>query len=113
MKWYVIKNPRWKYANGKFIMKRGWGNGYVAISPSHCLYGKGENSLSVNGKIKVHGGLTYAQHGDGDYAPKNWWVFGFDTSHYTDNLENWPKERVIEETIRLFWQLLEIEWGGL
>ena len=113
MKWYVVANPHWKGINLEQIIRRGWGNGYVAIPPSHCLYGKGENSLSVSGKIKVHGGLTYAQHGDGDYAPKHWWVFGFDTSHIGDTLTNWPKEAVEDETKRLFCQLLDIELGEL
>lgn len=113
MKWYVIENPHWKKPSGIPVIKRGWGNGYVAIPPSHCLYGKGENSLSVSGKIKVHGGLTYAQHGDGDYAPKHWWVFGFDTSHFGDNINNWSKEAVEDETKKLFCQLLDIELGVL
>jgi hypothetical protein len=113
MKWYLIENPHWKKPSGIPVIKRGWGNGYVAIPPSHCLYGKGENSLSVSGKIKVHGGLTYAQHGDGDYAPKHWWVFGFDTSHFGDTIEKWPKEAVEDETKRLFCQLLDIELGEL
>jgi hypothetical protein len=113
MKWYVVKNLHWKSKFEIQVIKRGWGNGYVAVSPKHCLYGKGENSSSINGKIKIHGGLTYAQHGDGDYAPKNWWVFGFDTCHSGDNISNWPEERVIQETKKLFIQLLEVEWGEL
>jgi len=108
-----MESQHWKHPSGLPVIKRGWGNGYVAISPKHCLYGKGENSPSIRGKIKVHGGLTYAQHGDGDYVPKDWWVFGFDTSHFGDDINIWPKERVIEETKELFIQLLEIEWGGL
>jgi hypothetical protein len=111
MIWYVIENQHWKGIDLKQVIKRGWGNGYVAIPPSHCLYGKGENSYSISSKIRVHGGLTYAQHGDGDDAPKHWWVFGFDTSHFQDCIDTWPKERVIEETKELFIQLLEVEWG--
>jgi len=113
MMWYVLENQHWKDSFAEQVIKRGWGNGYVAVTPSHCLYGKGENSYSISSKIKVHGGLTYSQHGDGDYAPKDWWVFGFDTSHFGDNLQRWSKEDVEEETKKLFWQLLEVEWGEL
>ena len=113
MIWYVIRNPQWKYNNEVSVLKRGWGNGYVAIPPNHCLYGKGENSHSISSKIRIHGGLTYAQHGDGENAPKDWWVFGFDTAHFGDTIEKWPKEAVEAETKKLFCQLLDIELGGL
>jgi hypothetical protein len=118
MKWYVVESPRWKYADGKFVIKRGWGNGYVAIPPSHVLYKKDYDRVfylleDTEYQISVHGGLTYSDFGDGDIAPKDWWVFGFDTSHFQDCMNTWPKERVIEETKELFIQLLEIEWGGL
>ena len=43
----------------------------------------------------------------------NGWSFGFDTAHYADNLINWPKEKVIEETLRLYAQLFDIELGTL
>ncbi len=111
MKWYVVKNLHWKSKYEVQVIKRGWGNGYVAVPPTHCLYGKGENSYSVDNKINIHRGLTYAQFGDGVNAPKDWWVFGFDTSHFGDTIGTWPEERVIEETKELFIQLLEIEWG--
>jgi len=111
MKWYVVESPRWKYANGKFVIKRGWGNGYVAIPPMHPAYKMDYDTLLFD--LKVHRGITYADFGDGNNAPKEWWVFGFDTAHYDDNLEKWPKERVIKETKELFIQLLEIEWGEL
>jgi hypothetical protein len=45
--------------------------------------------------------------------PKDWWVIGFDTGHYGDTMERWPKEAVEAETKRLFCQLLDIELGGL
>jgi hypothetical protein len=34
------------------------------------------------------------------------WCVGFDTSHYGDNLSEWSKEKVQEETERLKEQLL-------
>lgn len=114
MKWYVIKNQHWKCSFEVQIIKRGWGNGYVAIPPSHCLHGVDYSECdNVEFPPIVHGGLTYARPGDDLNVPKDWWVFGFDTSHFGDNIENWPEEAVIEETMNLFWQLVELEWGGL
>jgi hypothetical protein len=109
LKWYVIKNPQWKHASGFPVIKSGYGNGYVAVPPTHPAYKIHYDNIDID----VHGGLTYSQHGNGKTAPKDWWVFGFDTSHFQDNLENWPKEAVEAETKRLYCQLLDIELGEL
>lgn len=93
------------------VFQRGWGNGYVAVPPAHPAYKMDYDTLIY--PLDVHGGLTYSTFGDGVDAPKDWWVFGFDTCHYGDNLTNWPKEAVEAETKRLFFQLLEIELEGL
>ena len=115
MKWYVIENehliPNAKNPTIIQGLRLGWGNGYVAVPPSNCLHGV--DYLACDNIIEVHGGLTYATTGNGVNAPKDWWVFGFDTCHWGDNLDNWPKEAVIEETMNMFWQLVELEWGGL
>jgi hypothetical protein len=112
MIWYVLENEQLRpdLLNPDITegLKLGWGNGYVAVPPSHCLYGH----FIIN-QIHVHGGVTFSGNGYHVNTPKGWWVFGFDTSHWGDNLENWPKEAVIEETMSMFWQLVELEWGGL
>jgi hypothetical protein len=109
LKWYVIKNPQWKDSNHFPVITRGWGNGYVAVPPTHPAYKIYYDNIDID----IHGGLTYSQYGNGKIAPKDWWVFGFDTAHYNDSLENWPKEAVEAETKRLFSQLLDIELGEL
>ena len=98
-------------------LKRGWGNGYVAIPPSHPLWGLDYSSVYT---IDVHGGLTYSELNNSygmfrqnPELPNNYWIFGFDTAHSGDTLEKWPKEAVEAETKRLFCQLLDIELGGL
>ena len=118
MIWYVLENEQLipNLLNPLITerLKLGWGNGYVAIPPSHCLHGVDYLDCdNVELPPKVHGGLTYARPGDGINAPKDWWVFGFDTCHWRDNLDNWSEEAVIEETMSLFWQLVTIEWGEL
>jgi signal peptidase I len=111
--WYT-KISGWKTnLNNQFIKRLagGWGNGYVAVPPTHPAYKMDYDTLMYN--INVHGNLTYSQFGDGKNAPKEWWVFGFDTNHYTDDINIWPKEAVEAETKRLYCQLLDIEWGEL
>ena len=103
MKWYVLEN-----INFMGIASGGWGNGYVAVPPSHCLHGH-----CIIDHVEVHGGVTYNGYGYHLNSPKGWWVFGFDTAHFGDDLEKWPKEAVEEETKKLFHQLFEIEWGEL
>lgn len=87
----------------------GYANGYVAVPPEHPYYGKDYDDVPV----EVHGGLTYgtvagcsavldgAEFLEGDHIPENWTVFGFDTCHYDDSLASWPRERCIEETLKL------------
>jgi len=91
--------------------ERGWGNGYVAIPPTHPAYKMDYDTLMYD--LNVHGGITFCEFGDGDLIPEDWWVYGFDTAHLDDDLETWPKEAVEAETKRLFCQLLDIELGGL
>lgn len=96
----------------------GYANGYVAVPKGHPFFGKGYDDVNVS----VHGGLTFATSGSNiaknlpetqvlegniQNLDDNWWVFGFDTCHYMDNLENWPREAVIAETLSLKKQLEE------
>ena len=108
MIWYVIEGFKWQLTNSVLDrLDKGWGNGYVAVPPTHPAY-----KVDFD-KFNIHGGITYTGFGNGQDAPRDWWVLGFDTSHYDDNIEQWPKEAVEAETKRLFCQLLDIELGGL
>mgnify|MGYP003651145990 CR=1 FL=1 len=120
MKWYVLENEdKRKYLSSRvsedILYEKGWGNGYVAVSPTHPLHlgNITQIKISLVQSLNVNGGITYNDYGDGKYAPKDWWVFGFDTSHFGDTIEKWPKEAVEAETMSLFWQLIELDWGGL
>lgn len=67
--------------------------GYVGVNRSHPTYGLFYDSygnlarLSIQrklGDIKVHGGLTFAERGNGkEWAADLWW-FGFDCAHSDD-----------------------------
>ena len=97
----------------------GYANGYVAVPKDHPFFGKGYDDVNID----VHGGLTFACPGNEITAAslpetevlegclydlnEDWWVFGFDTCHYMDNLDNWPREAVITETLNLKKQLEE------
>ena len=89
---HKIKENTWL---PRYLMDCGWGNGYVILPPEHPLFGVDYNDIDVD----VHGCLTYGAMEDEN------WVVGFDTAHFADTLENWPEERVEEETIRLKEQL--------
>ena len=119
MKWFVVKGFEFKSVKVKLNQKlpNGWGNGYVAVPPSHPLWGVSYFDLE---DIDVHGRLTYSEMNDvpGIFIdhpeiPNNYWVFGFDTKHWDDTEKKWPKEAVEAETKRLFCQLMDIEIGGL
>lgn len=88
----------------------GYANGYVAIPKEHPYYGRDCNEINVD----VHGDLTFSDFGKFFRESKtiefingslkdieDYWVLGFDTCHFGDNLENWPREAVIEETLKL------------
>lgn len=91
----------------------GYANGYVAVPPGHPMHGLDYDAVDVD----VHGGLTLANGTEFIYenpwinpddiefldekVPEGYWIFGFDTCHAFDSLDNWPRERVIEETMRL------------
>ena len=80
------------------IVDIGWGNGYVDVPNSHPIFGVHYDEIDVD----VHGGLTYSQFIDGK------WRVGFDTGHYGDTLKRWPQEKVLEETTRLFKQIVNM-----
>ena len=89
-------------------IKHGWGNGYVVVFNNHPMYGKGYGEVPAD----VHGGLTFS--GSANDFPElteefeGGWVFGFDTAHYCDDMERWPKEAVERETENLKSQFVEL-----
>jgi hypothetical protein len=92
--------------------KKGWGNGYVIIPKDHPFYGKNYDEIdNLMPDLDVHGGLTLSHPTDDlDWPelPKNskgTWIVGFDTAHIYDTPEEWTKEAVIKETIKLKEQL--------
>jgi len=94
--------------SNRFEFEFGWGNGYVLIPKNNHLHGN--DYINVD----VHGGLTFSGLVDAkmveylelDKEDEGKWCVGFDTSHYGDNLSEWSKEKVQEETEKLKNQLL-------
>lgn len=104
--------------NDNAFMTAGYANGYVAIPPSHPYFAVDCCEIPVD----VHGGLSFGEiyledglHdnwfntvewlGEDSFVPYGWRILGFDTLHYGDNLDTWPKERCIKETLMLKYQL--------
>ena len=105
LRWFIKRNHVFdaKSEVAKNIgmeLKRGWGNGYVVIPPIHPWHNKDYNDIDV----EVHGGLTFGEPYETlswpelTEADKGHWIIGFDTCHYSDTKERWPKEAVREET---------------
>lgn len=105
---FIIKNNYNKY------YQCGYGNGYVILPPGHRYYGVDYEHIECS----VHGGLTFSKsvkdikHTMFDFKSHNiedGWVIGFDTCHYNDSLENFPKSRVIEEVMNLKKQMYQVK----
>jgi len=116
--------------NYPLIMEFGWGNGYILLPTNHPLY---EVSYDDMNTISVHGGLTYGRFFDsdsflnwtegleidGDVTKENYkkfnnyWIVGFDTSHYGDNKENCTKKYVTMQTEEFIEQFLDSDIEGI
>lgn len=87
--------------------EKGWGNGYVCLPPGHVYHSEPYEDIPVD----VHGGLTYGQIGSDcglsclPDGMEDWWIVGFDTAHWRDSPELWPKWRVEQEAEELQKQL--------
>ena len=108
-----LHSKRNEEINKSHLCYAGYANGYVAIPPEHPLFGKSYDEATAAG-IDTHGGLTFAEKSDllvkywdshlellDGQLPEGYWVFGFDTMHYSDNLETCPREYVVEVVTRL------------
>lgn len=101
-----------------FPQECGYADGYVAVPPHHPLWGMYYDR--VNEFVSVHGGLTYSRAYNErlvsdaillseDEVPVDSWIFGFDTIHWGDNLENCSEAFCKSETIKLVEQFKKIK----
>lgn len=63
--------------------------GYVGVGKNHPLYGVFYDNEEVY-NLYVHGGITYASDGEGQYPVESegvWW-FGFDCAHWEDRCDH-------------------------
>lgn len=111
------------------IFESGWGNGYVLLPPNHPFYGKDYDDLGIS----IHGGLTFGSNFDSEYFLEwtkdlqiegdvnvenfekfdNYWMIGFDTAHYGDDIINCSLQYVINETENLLDQCLDDNIKGI
>lgn len=112
------------------ILTFGWGNGYVLLPTNHPLHGIPYDDIHG---IRVHGGLTYGRFFnsesfsewiegleiDGDLTRDNYknldgyWMIGFDTNHYGDDIETCSKEYVKLQAEKLMHQCLDDKIEGV
>lgn len=116
-------------------MPHGEANGYVAVPPGNRFWGKHYDNVDgiyVHGGLTFSepayfptevaakayswnrgaGGnpiFNDAEFIDGcmEDIGDDWWVFGFDTFHFSDSPEEWDRAAVIRETLDLMEQLTE------
>ena len=83
--------------------KGGWGNGYITITKEHPFFGKSYSDIMDENDNCFSQELTYSKYADNEEneIDHDQWVIGFDTNNCFNNLEDYPKERVIEDTVRL------------
>lgn len=72
--------------------------GYVGVKAGYVCHGKHYDHLPYADlfSIDVHGGLTFADEGDGSWRPKGYWWLGFDCGHAWDLV---PQILELEETV--------------
>ena len=99
------KTSNWfvKKSEGLYIAERGWGNGYAIVPKGNHLYGKSTSEvhamLSKRSDIKLYSEITFS--GTMNYEGKQYSSIGFDTNHFGDTIEKWPKEKVEEYARKL------------
>lgn len=94
----ILKNS---YGVPTLTNNKDWLCGYVGLPKGHKYYEKDYDRININ----VHGGLTFADKGDGKIWTAGLWWIGFDCAHYNDTISFWNLERVQEEVERLVRQL--------
>jgi hypothetical protein len=109
IQWFVKET---KHLQRFMSIDFGWGNGYACIPEGHPCHGLDYDDIHNKYDISVNGGLTFAcaasKLTDWEEIPtdcKDHWVVGFDTAHYNDSLEKWPKVMVELEAQNLASQL--------
>jgi hypothetical protein len=68
---------------------------YVGVPADHPLAGKSDTDPALD-DLSVHGGLTFADEGDGRYRPAGWYWYGWDYAHAGDlipGLHAYPGDR--------------------
>jgi hypothetical protein len=104
----VVRGAFVKNQQNRQLGTYGWANGYLILSNDHPYYGKDYDDINNNIEIYVHGGWTFSSHlnkfknvelkmldGDNINFEDDLWVIGFDTKHFDDDLEKWPREKVL------------------
>lgn len=100
-----------EYNNLPDVDNRGWGNGYVVIPEGHKLYNI--DLAQINDNVEIHGTITLrVLASELDWPEitedmKDSIILGFDTAHGVETIKLWPKERVINETLKMQHQLIK------
>lgn len=92
-------------------MRGGWGNGYCGLPPDHPCWGMSYDDIYREyPHIDIESELTFSNKNGkfSDECPEDYWIFGFDTLHFGDDLIKWPEDKVRETANKLAYFFLEI-----
>lgn len=96
----------------RFIIMRGTAClcAYIGIPLDHPLANKSYDDLPVS----AHGGLTFANKGDGEIRPKEFFWYGWDYGHSGDYCfygDDMPTFRNLDEKKWLIEDVIKDSWG--
>lgn len=89
------------------LQRRGHRCGYVGIPTEHPAFGLDYTS-DILSEIWIHGGLTFANGGNGYPVEGNYWWLGFDCAHFHDRadihavLDNFE---LTDDEIEMLWEV--------
>lgn len=105
---YTVNNG-WIKDQLSVIVEGGWGNGYIGIPIGHPFLELIEEKIELNPLVDRKINITYYELNEHYPLEENYftysdieeingipyYVFGFDTLHAGDNMNNWPESKVI------------------
>jgi hypothetical protein len=89
---------------------------YLGIPLDHPLAGHDYENLPID----CHGGLTFADKGDGKYRPKGYYWYGYDYGHCNDFMfcdhpstqrldgKKWTVKEIVDDAWRATWDLKKL-----
>lgn len=115
---YFVKSLDWFTNTRGMRGSFGWGNGYILLPKDHPCFGMEYSDIYENyPNTSFNVEITFSRSSfdvlDWDELPQEarvneHWVVGFDTMHWGDTEEKWPKSKVESESAKMAFTFFEI-----